>query len=347
MAVWLDPKTRLQAAVGGEATERSPQSPELVTIVVPAFNEAANLDRLYQRICTVLAELPYEFELIIVDDGGTDDTLEVAKRLRHSDKRVHYISFSRNFGHQSAIVAGLEHSRGTVVISMDADLQHPPELLPQMIELWREGYDVIYTTKRSDVSSRALQRALVKVFYCLFNHLSGMKLGLGQSDFRLLDRRVVDIICQLPERGKFLRGVVDWLGYRQIGLEYDVPPRYSGRSTYRFGRRVAFHLDAFLWFSVFPLRVLTISGALLCALSVVYAVYAAVMGLYGLATGYRGGVVPGWASVAVFVTFLGGVQLLGIGLLGEYIARIFEQIKSRPVFLVRETSLRGSTQRKE
>ena len=319
---------------GSNAGRRS-----LVSVVVPAFNEEGNLPHLYERVRHVLESAGWMFELIVVDDGSADRTLAVIKDLERRDTRVHHVSLTRNFGHQAALLAGMAHSRGDVMVSMDSDLQHPPELIPRMLGLWLGGYEVVHTVKPADVSAGLFRWAISRVFYRLFVMLSGIRIGFGQSDFRLLDARVVREICRIPEYHKFLRGLVSWMGFRQVSIEYEVAPRYAGRPTYSLSRRLRFHVDAILSFSIIPLRLCTILGLLVCVPAGLYGVLALTLGLYGFFTGYPSWIVPGWASLAIFVTFLGGIQLIGIGMLGEYLGRVFEQIKGRPPYLVRETSL--------
>jgi dolichol-phosphate mannosyltransferase len=313
-----------------------------VSVVVPAFNEAATLPHLYERICCVLEDVGWKFELIVIDDGSTDRTLAVIKQLRSWDARVHYVSFSRNFGHQAALLAGLKVSQGDVVVSMDADLQHPPEVIPRMLALWLEGYDVVNTCKRSDGSASVFRRVTARLFYRIFALLCDVQLVFGQSDFRLLDARVVKELCAIPERDKFLRGLVGWMGFRQATLDYDVRPRFAGRPTYSLVRRLRFHTNGILSFSIIPLRLFMFVGLLVCVLTSLYGLWALGTGLYSLVGGYPEWVAPGWASIVASVTFLGGIQLIGIGLLGEYLGRVFEQTKGRPEYLVRETSL-GTT----
>jgi dolichol-phosphate mannosyltransferase len=222
---------------------------------------------------------------------------------------------------------------------MDSDLQHPPELIPRMLTLWRQGYEVVHTVKRSDLSAGLFRRMASTIFYRLFGWLSGVRVAFGQSDFRLLDARVVLELCRIPEYHKFLRGLVSWMGFRQVWLEYDVASRYAGRPSYSLRRRVRFHVDAILSFSIVPLRVFTLCGVLVSVAAGLYGCAAFLFGLYGFLTGYPTWIVPGWASLAIFVTFLGGMNLIGIGVLGEYLGRVFEQIKGRPTYLVRETSV--------
>jgi polyisoprenyl-phosphate glycosyltransferase len=311
----------------------------LLSVVVPAFNEAGNLPRLVERLRSVLEKDRCRFELIIVDDGSSDRTLAVIQELRLQDPRVHYISLSRNFGHQAALLAGLEHSRGDVVISMDADLQHPPELIPRMLSLWLEGYDVVHTVKRSDPSASLIRKAIAKTFYKIFGILCDVPLAFGQSDFCLLDAKVVRQLWRIPEHDKFLRGLVSWMGFRTASLDYDVAPRFKGRPTYSPLRRLKFHVNGILSFSIIPLRLFTLTGLLVAVPSGLYGLLALSVAIYGHLAGYPSWLVPGWASVAIFVSFLGGIQLIGIGLLGEYLGRVFEQTKGRPAYLVKEASL--------
>jgi dolichol-phosphate mannosyltransferase len=311
----------------------------IVSIVVPAFNEAGNLRQLYERLRSVLESAEWRFELIVVDDGSTDGTLAVVKEIRLRDPRVHYVSFSRNFGHQSALLAGLEVARGDVVISIDADLQHPPEMIPKMLGLWLDGYDVVHTVKGSDLSASLFRRTIARAFYRIFAALCDVQLAFGQSDFRLMDARVVRELCRIPEHDKFLRGLVSWMGFRQASLEYDVAPRFAGRPTYPLAHRLRFHVNGILSFSIVPLRLLIVVGLLVSVPTGLYGLMALAVGFYSLIFGYPLWLLPGWASIVVSVTFLGGVQLIGIGILGEYLGRVFEQTKGRPAYLVTETSL--------
>lgn len=308
----------------------------LLSVVVPAFNEEKNVPHLYRRLCAVLGNAGWAFELIIVDDGSTDDTAGAIKRLHEIDPRVQLVSFTRNFGHQAALLAGLAHASGDVIISMDSDLQHPPELLTRMLALWQEGYDVVHTVKRTDASASLLRRVTSRAFYRLFVLLSGLPMGFGQSDFRLLDARVARELCRLPEYHKFLRGLVNWMGFPQITIEYDVAPRLNGQPTYSIRRRLQFHANALLSFSIIPLRLFTILGLIVSVPAALYGLVALAEGFYGYVFGYPRWIVPGWASLAIFVTFLGGIQLIGIGMLGEYLGRVFEQTKGRPLYVVKE-----------
>ena len=315
--------------------------PRLLTVVTPALNEAEGLEQLVNELCAVLPELADDFELIVVDDGSEDGTLSLLEELHAGDPRVRYVSLSRSFGHQAAIVAGLEHARGDVVVSMDADLQHPPELLPEMVELWRSGYDVVYTIKRGSLQALSLHRRLfMKMGYGVLRFVSGMKLQFGQSDFRLLDRAVVDALVAMPEREKFLRGLVDWIGFRQIGLDYEVRPRFAGEGKYAFRQLLRLVTTGIFSFSILPLRLFTVVGISLAFLSFLYGVVAVVAGAYALITGETAVSPPGWATLATAITFLGGAQLIGIGLLGEYLGRAYDQTKGLPTYVVRASSFK-------
>jgi len=280
----------------------------------------------------------FGYELVFVDNGSTDGSLELIKRLANRDPNVRYLSLSRNFGHQGGLFAGLCHCRGDAVITMDADLQHPPSLIPEMARLWQQGFEIVYTKKRNHQGS-GLRGLQIRLFYRVLSKLSGLKLSFGQSDFRLMDRKVVDVILNIPENRKFLRGTVEWVGFRQTGLEYDVAKRHAGQSKFSYRSLFSFAIDGILAFSVVPLRWIFVVGSLIAALCFVYVGFAFVLGvlnLFDVKVGVK--MPPGWATLAVSVMFLGAVQLIAIGILGEYIGRVYDQTKGRPPFIVRETS---------
>ena len=313
--------------------------PALLSVVTPAYNEAEGLPKLIEELRAVLETLADEYEIIVVDDGSKDETLDVLVDLQRADRRVKWVALSRNFGHQAALVAGLERARGDVVITMDADLQHPPALLPTLVQQWREGSDVVYTVKR--FGSRGFspgRRLLMWGGYSILRVVSGMNLRFGQSDFRLLDRVVVDALLAIPEREKFLRGLVDWIGFRQIGIEYDPQPRFAGEEKYTLRQLFRLVTTGVFAFSIVPLRIFTAAGFTMALLSFIYGVYAVVTGAYALITGDINVQPPGWASIAAAISFLGGLQLIGIGLLGEYLGRVYDQTKGRPTYVVRDAS---------
>ncbi len=309
-----------------------------ISIVFPVYNEAENLPELYRQVIAACETMPqYAYELVFVENGSVDASLQILKDYAAADARVRYLSLSRNFGHQGGIFAGLSFATGDAVITMDADLQHPPSLIPKMIRLWEQDHDVVFTTKRNPNLSmaRGLQ---VRMFYWLISKVSGLSLSFGQSDFRLMDRQVIDVLLHMPEYEKFMRGLVSWVGFKQVGLEYDVHERFAGESKFSYRSLVSFALDGILSFSVLPLRFLGGLGLFMAGLSVLYALYALIVWVrhnLGLASGT---LPPGWASILVSVTLLGGIQLIAIGILGEYLGRVYNQTKSRPIFIVRESS---------
>jgi polyisoprenyl-phosphate glycosyltransferase len=322
-----------------EAPSRRRPRPRLLSVVTPAYNEAEGLPQLVKELGGVLPALADDHEIIVVDDGSTDDTEAVLARLHAADGRIRYLSLSRNFGHQPALLAGLEHARGDVVVTMDADLQHPPELLPEMVERWRSGDDVVYTTKAHASRSLSFQRRLLmRVGYAVLRFVSGMKLEFGQSDFRLLDRAVVDALVSMPERDKFLRGLVDWIGFRQTGIEYEPRARFAGTEKYTFRQLLRLVTTGVFSFSILPLRLFTMFGMTIALLSMAYGVVAVIAGAYALIAHDPTVSPPGWATLAAAITFLGGIQLIGIGLLGEYLGRVYDETKARPTYVVRAGS---------
>jgi dolichol-phosphate mannosyltransferase len=307
-----------------------------LSIIFPVYNEAENLNTLYDSIKDIVFKIEMPYELLFVDDGSRDSSLEIIQNLSERDDCVRYISLSRNFGHQMAILAGLTYSQGEVVITMDADLQHPPELIPEMVSLWRQGYEVVYTLKRN-YPIPFYKLIQIRLFYWCISRISGLNLSFGQSDFRLLDRQVVDVILNIPEYRKFLRGLVDWAGFRQIGLAYDVNKRLSGHSKFSYRSQIDFALDGILSFSNVPLRLMTIIGLIISFFSFLYALWV-ILSKYIKSLNPNVESPSGWTSLAVLLTFFGGMQLITTGVLGEYISRIYEQIKGRPYYIVRTQS---------
>lgn len=305
-----------------------------LSVVLPVFNEAENIPELYGRLCRVLADLEAStgrkgIEILFVNDGSSDASAELIAKLRQQDARVRLISFSRNFGHQAAISAGIDHSSGKAVILMDADLQDPPELLRQMLELWRSGAQVVYTVRHKRKES-FFKRSAYFTFYRLLQLVSNIDIPLDSGDFCLMDRQVVDQIKSLPEKHRFLRGLRSWIGFRQVALHYEREERYAGKTKYTLRKLVRLALDGILSFSSFPLRLATYSGLVTSLAGCIYLTYT--IGHY-----LRGGVAPpGWTSLIVLVLLIGGVQLILLGAIGEYIARIYDETKRRPNYIVRE-----------
>lgn len=313
----------------------------MISIITPIYNEAENLEELYQRVIAVFKSIREDFEFILVENGSTDQSLNIIKKLHEKDQRIKYVSLSRNFGHQGGIVAGLTYARGNAIISLDGDLQHPPELIPKLIELWKNGYDVVYTVKKTENNRRIWNFFAKRFFYRLISSITELDLAYGQSDYRLLDRKVVDILLKIPEKNKFLRGMVHWLGFSQIGVEYEVPVRKRGKSKFSFFNYLNFAIDGIFSFSTAPLKIFLWIGTIVAFFCIGYAFYYIVMGFMNwLVPKYSGLLPPGSATITVAIFFLGAVQLIGIGCLGEYIGRIYSQVKARPDFIVKEEGVK-------
>ena len=315
----------------------------LLSIVVPCFNEDAVLGEFNRSIIAVLEQLAeITFEIIYTDDGSDDQTPAILRQLQASDPRVRVVSLSRNFGHQLAVTAGLEHASGDAVVIIDADLQDPPEVIPEMIERWRDGYQVVYGLRAKRAGETTFKRWTAKVFYRFINRLSEIEIPLDVGDFRLLDRKVVDALLAMPERDRFLRGMVSWIGFKQVAVIYDRAPRRAGQSKYPLMKMLRFAVDSVISFSFVPLRLAIWVGFGAIAASILGIVYALVIRLYTTTW------VRGWASIFTAVLFLGGVQLITLGIVGEYVGRIYAEVKLRPLYVVRErlgfASLAGNSE---
>lgn len=304
-------------------------SPEL-SVVIPVFNEAPNLRGLAARLTPLLASCSASFEVIFVDDGSLDSTLDVLRALHDADSRLVALSFSRNFGKEIAIAAGLDHARGRAVVIMDADLQHPPEVVPLFVEKWREGYKNVYGQRTDRATDPRMRSLLTRLFYNLIDQFGDVSLPHGAGDFRLLDRQAVDALLTMRERARFTKGLYAWIGFKSVGVPFEVAERASGVSTFNFGRLMRFALDGIMSFSSIPLKVWTYIGLAISGFALAMAAYFFIRTmLFGVDT-------PGYPSLIVSIAFFAGVQLLSLGVLGEYIARIFNEVKGRPLYLVAE-----------
>jgi dolichol-phosphate mannosyltransferase len=301
-----------------------------VSVVAPAHNEAPNIPRLLERLEQVLQG--EDWELIVVDDGSTDDTLDVLKTLARSMPQVRYLSLTRNFGHQTALKAGLDHARGSCVISLDADLQHPPEMIPEMLKQWRAGFEVV-NMLRAEASVPWFKRVTSRFFYCLTNAVSDYRIEPGSSDFRLLDQRVVQVLRGIEERNLFLRGLIPWLGFRQTHLTYEPANRTAGASKYTFREMLSLAVLGLTSSSLRPLHISTLIGAVMSVLALLYAAYAL------WARFFTGSVITGWTSLLISILLIGGIQLIMLGIIGEYLGRSLTEIKSRPAYVLREHNL--------
>lgn len=301
-----------------------------VSVVIAAYNEAANLPALYERLLAVLERMSVPAELIVVDDGSVDGTSAVARSLDGDRLPVRVVTLARNFGHQTALTAGIDLSSGEAVVLMDADLQHPPETIATMVQRWSDGYDVVYGV-RSEVDAESMfKRRSARAFYALLDRVTRIDVPFNAADFRLLDRRVVDALGHMREDDRYLRGMIAWLGFRQTQVEFDRPERFAGASKYTFRRMVSLAMDGMVGFSTRPLHLATSVGF-------VFSVLAFVAGVFGISQRLLGAdLVPGWASILVLIAFIGGIQLLVLGVLGEYVGRVHSEVKRRPLYVVRD-----------
>lgn len=300
-----------------------------ISIVAPVYNEETVLPELHHRVRDVLEQTGESWELVLVNDGSRDRSAEVIAQLHAQDSRVRGVSFSRNFGFQIAATAGLDYALGEAVILTDADLQDPPEVYPAMLAKWREGYDVVYGVRESRVGETWFKLWTAKLFYRLIYRITSINIPLDTGDFRLMDRRVVDAIRRMPERNRFLRGMVPWVGYRQIGVPYQRQARFAGESKFTSVRKMLpFALDAITSFSYFPLQMATYLGFLIAAISAIAILVVIVLRLFAPHE------LTGQATTLVAVLFLGGVQLISLGVIGEYLGRIYDEVKARPLYLI-------------
>ena len=302
-----------------------------LSAVVPVYNEEGSLGELHRRVTSVLESLEVAYELILVDDGSRDRTPEIIAQLCSRDPRVRAVHFSRNFGHQAALAAGLQHASGRAVIVLDADLQDPPELIPQLVARWHDGFQVVYAQRRRREREGPVKRGAAFLFYRTLKRITRFEIPADTGDFCLMDRTVVDLLNSMPERNRYVRGLRAWVGFRQAAVPFDRPPRYAGEPKYTFAGSFGLAVNGILALSKFPLRVATYFGLLVSLASFLLGLWYIVQRLSG-----RADLVRGWASTVVIILFLGGVQLLTIGIIGEYLSRIYDEVKQRPLFVVRE-----------
>jgi dolichol-phosphate mannosyltransferase len=304
----------------------------MLSVVAPAYNEAGGLAAFVARVTAVLETTGEDWELVVVDDGSTDGTWEVVRGAAARDPRVRGIRLARNFGHQLALTAGLSVARGDGVITLDSDLQHPPDVIPQLLAAAREGNDVVYAVRSSTDTAGFWKRASARVFYWILNRLSSLELPEGAADYRYHSRRVVDVLLDMPERHRFLRGLVRWAGYRQTFVEYHRATREAGESKYSLRRMILFAWDAVVSFSSFPLRVASVVGLGVSVLGWLYLVYVLAVRVFTTRA------IAGWTSVTAAVLVLGGAQLIFLGVIGQYLGRMYDDIKRRPLFLIADST---------
>jgi polyisoprenyl-phosphate glycosyltransferase len=308
-------------------SDSSLRNPKLLSVVAPVFNEEELVEPFVRRTCAAVAD--YTFELVLVNDGSSDATPEILDRLAAADPRVRVVHLSRNFGHQAALTAGLEHAVGDVVAMIDADLQDPPELIPTMIARWEEGSDVVYAVRRQREGETAFKLATASWFYKLFDKLAQVDLEPNSGDFRLLDRRALDALLTMTERSRFLRGMTVWVGFTQTAVPYEREARGAGETKYTLRKMLRFSLDAIASFSHLPLQLATYVG--LVSATIAFVAIPVVIGLH-----FAGSYLPGFGSLTIAILLLGGIQLIALGVIGEYVGRIYDEVKHRPLYIVRE-----------
>jgi glycosyltransferase involved in cell wall biosynthesis len=310
-------------------TSSTSVTPDLISIVVPAYNEADGIAEFNRRLSDVRAKLPERSEVIYVNDGSRDDTFAILRRLRERDPTIAIVNLSRNFGKEIALTAGLDHSRGDAVIVIDADLQDPPELIPSLLKHWREDEaDVVFARRCSRAGEKWLKKVTAYAFYRVINGLSRHTVPPDTGDFRLLSRRAVDAVAMLRERHRFMKGLFAWVGYRQVAVLYERDRRFAGTTKWNYWRLWNFSLEGITSFSIGPLKVATYIGLFTATAAVFYGAYIISR------TILFGNPVPGYPSLLVFILFLGGIQLVSLGIIGEYVGRIFNETKQRPLYLV-------------
>lgn len=305
----------------------------MISIIAPVYNEEKVLPELYRRIVAVMASADEPWELLLINDGSKDQSAEVIAQLHDQDNRVRGLSFSRNFGFQEAVTAGLDYARGDAIILTDADLQDPPEVIPEMIAKWRAGYDVVYGVRSVREGETWFKKMTAKAFYRLIHRITSVNIPLDTGDFRLMDRRVVDAIRGMRERNRFLRGMVPWVGFKQIGVPYVRQARFAGSSKFEsVGQMLPFAINAITSFSYLPLRLATYLGFIVASLSAVAIVLVVLIRLMTPSVALEG-----QATTLTIVLFLGGIQLICLGIIGEYLGRIYDEVKGRPLYLIEQT----------
>lgn len=297
-----------------------------ISLVIPIYNEERTIPELYRRVKAVADQIPF-VEIILVDDGSSDHSCEMIEKISRDDYRFKVLVLSRNFGHQAAIFSGIEHATGDAIVLMDADLQDPPELIPKMIEEWKKGYNVVYGVRIEREGDTFFKKFTASIFYRLMKRFANVDLPLDAGDFRLMDKKVRESLLSMEEYHKFLRGMISWLGFKQVGIPYHRDKRFAGETKYPFRKMLKFAWDGMSSFSQVPLRLAIWIGGAMCGFSFIYIVYALLRNIFGQT-------VRGWTSLVVLFLLVSGVQLFSIGIVGLYIGKIFEEVKKRPIYLL-------------
>lgn len=313
----------------------------LISVIVPIFNEAAIIPELHRRLSTVMGGLPEQYELVYVNDGSRDTSLDQLRELVERDAHVRLIDFSRNFGHQIAITAGMDYAQGDAVVVIDADLQDPPEVIPELVAKWRDGFDVVYAIRERREGDSLFKRATAAAFYRLIARITNVDIPLDTGDFRLMSRRAVEGLKRMRERNRFVRGLVSWLGFRQTGVTFVRQERFAGETKYPLKKMLKFAFDGITSFSFLPLQLATYMGFFVSGVSFLGILYVLYLRLFTQET------TLGWASLMAVILFLGGVQLITVGIIGEYIGRIYDEVKGRPLYLTQQLLGFGATPKRD
>ena len=306
-----------------------------LTVIIPIFNEEQNIPTLFNRLKDVVSNLGITHEFIFINDGSRDQSLKLIKELAVKDSNVRYINFSRNFGHQIAVTAGIDASKGETIAIIDADLQDPPELIGEMYNKMKEGYEVVYARRKSRAGESFMKKYTAKMFYRLLAKITSVKIPVDTGDFRIIHRKIVDVLKEMPEQQKYLRGQIAWIGFNQTYIEYDRSERLGGETGYTYKKMMRLALDGITSFSNFPLKFATMAGFVVSGITFLLSLYA----LYARFVSKN--FVPGWTSLILAVLFIGGVQLISIGIIGEYISRLSANVRKRPLYIVSDTNIQN------
>lgn len=303
------------------------------SIIIPIFNEEGNINKLYERLKSLIKNINSDFEFIFINDGSKDKSIQLIKELASKDVDVKFINFSRNFGHQIAVTAGLDKSTGDRIVIIDADLQDPPELIIDMFNKMDDGYEVVYAKRKARKGESWLKKFTAKMFYRILKSITSVNIPVDTGDFRIMDRKIVDALKEMPEQQKFLRGQISWIGFNQTYIEYERDERFAGETGYTYKKMIRFALDGITSFSNFPLKFASICGFVVSGIAFIVMLYA----LYSrfISKNY----IEGWTSIIISVLFLGGIQLISIGIIGEYISRLSSNVRNRPLYIVRESNI--------
>ncbi len=304
----------------------------LLSVVIPVYNEEMNIGKLHTRLCNTLNPLEITWEVVYINDGSKDRSMAILRGMAEDDSHVRFIDFSRNFGHQLAITAGIDFAKGEWIVVMDGDGQDPPELLPELLAKAQEGFEVVYARRRKREGENFLKKLTARMFYRLLAKITNIEIPVDTGDFRIIHRKIQRILKQMPEQHKYIRGQISWIGFNQTYLEYDREERMGGTTKFTYSKMIRFALDGISSFSTWPLKVATVTG---------FAVSAVAFGLiiYSLYQKFFGTTEPGWTSLHISVLFIGGIQLIGIGMLGEYLGRVSDNVKNRPHYIVRDSNI--------